>query len=89
VSGTEDEAVPHAVARSFYDSLAAPKAFLGVVGAHHSDLIENAPDPGAFIAPDERAQIAFFDAFLGDTRAELDQTLADLASEGQEVASED
>jgi len=87
ISGTDDMTVPHAQVRAFYDAILPAKAFLGIVGGHHSDVIENDPEPEAFVAPTEQSAVAFFDRFLGNTPWPLDSTLATLAAQGEEVAS--
>jgi predicted dienelactone hydrolase len=83
VTGSEDTAVPATFGEQLFDQLAEPKAYLGILGADHSEALES-PEP----IPEQEALLTgvrgLVDQAGGDDGA-LDAALAPLAADGHDV----
>jgi hypothetical protein len=87
--GQEDTNIAFQSSVDLYDSIAPPKAFVGLPSTGHSELLESQIEPP--IASRETAQaatIAFLDALFKGRNEKLAATLERLGAEGNVVESE-
>lgn len=89
VNGSEDPVVPPAVSRELYGRVSGSRALLVLNDASHSDLIEDF-GPEALLAPTEELLRSHFDRHLGagSVSPSLEDVLAELGADGNEVASD-
>ncbi len=88
--GTADKTVTYASSQLLYSQIAAPKFFVGITGAGHSDAIEATAEPLTSVqSVSERAIVAFLNAQFRGADAALSDTLAALATEGNTVDSDE
>jgi predicted dienelactone hydrolase len=89
INGSDDPAIMPALSLAFYDSIDAPRIFLLIPGAQHSDLIENVGPPAEFLTPTTELSTAFLDAYLGGSAAGLDETIDSLRMRGYTVLADE
>lgn len=87
VGGSEDPAVTPTLTRAFFDPIGPARVYLLIPGAHHSELIENAGAPAAFLTPTTAISVAFLDAHLGGNGGALDEVIASLREQGTPSSS--
>ncbi|MCX8072117.1 MAG: alpha/beta fold hydrolase [Candidatus Binatia bacterium] len=86
IHGTADNVVPIAVGRGLYATARPPRAFIGVLGAGHSDLLESQIEPPiAARRVMQEAVVAFLRAVFAGGEEDWMVTLARLRSEGHDV----
>jgi len=90
IHGTADPTVPFESSLQLYDAIHAPRFFLGLAGATHSEDLESQTQP-AIVERDaaQRATIAFLNATLRGAHAELNDTFAALVQAGDIVQSDE
>lgn len=87
--GTVDSTVAYATSQRLYSEIDPPRFFVGITGADHSDAIEAPAEPLTSVQlVSARAIVAFLNAMFRGANAQLSNTLAALAAEGNPVEND-